>query len=83
MSGLLSSSEGHLRDVLEACHGNMDNSRGEAGDPGSLSICYPNFGILINFQKETGIITFRSVQLRVPVEVLKGFEASCLDEAGT
>ena len=45
-------------DVLEACHGNTDDSRGEAGDPGSLSICHHDFGILINFQKETGIITF-------------------------
>ena len=31
-SGLLSSYEGHLRNLLEAWQGNMDASRGEAGD---------------------------------------------------
>ena len=53
------------------------------GDPGSHSVCHYDFGILINFQKETVIITFCSVELCVPLDVLKGFEASCPDEAVT
>ena len=36
-SGLLSSYDGQLRNLLEAWQGNMDTSRGEAGDRGSLS----------------------------------------------
>ena len=58
MSGLLFRYEGQLRDVFEACHGNTDDSRDEAGDAVSLSILHHDFGIHINFQKETGIITF-------------------------
>ena len=40
MARLLSSCEGHLRILLEAFHGNMDASRFEPGDPGSLSSCH-------------------------------------------
>ena len=58
MSGLLSSYEGHLRNILEALQGNTDVSRGDAGDQGSLSSCHSDIGISINFQEESGIITF-------------------------
>ena len=37
-SGLLSSYEGHLRNLFQAWQGNRDASQGEAQDPGSLSI---------------------------------------------
>ena len=57
-SGLLSSYEGHLRNLLEAWQGNTDASRGETGDPGSLSSCHSDIGIPINFQEEPGIVTF-------------------------
>ena len=36
---------------LQAWHGNTDTSRGEAGDPGSLSSCHSDTGIPINFQQ--------------------------------
>ena len=58
MSGLLFSNEGPLRNLLEAWKGNTDASRGEAGDPGSLSSCHSDIGVPINFQQESGIITF-------------------------
>ena len=57
-SGLLSSYEGHLSNLLEDCKGNRDSFRGEAGDTGSLSICHMDFGIPINFQEESGIDSF-------------------------
>ena len=57
-SGLLSSYEEHLQNLLEGWQGNRDPSRGEAGDPGSLSICHSDIGIPINFEEESGIIMF-------------------------
>ena len=50
----------------------MDASRGEAGDPASLSSCHSDIGIPINFQEESGIVTFSSIELRMPLEVSKG-----------
>ena len=52
MSGLLSSYERHVRNLLEAWWGNTDDSLGEAGDRGSLSSCHSDIGIPINFQQE-------------------------------
>ena len=57
-SRLLSSCEGHLRILLEAWQGNRDASRGETGDPGSLSSCHRDIGIPISFQEESGIVSF-------------------------
>ena len=56
MSGVLSSYEGHLRNLLETWQVNMDASRSEAGNPGSVSSCYSDIGIPINFQEESGIV---------------------------
>ena len=81
-SGLLSSCEGHLGILLEAWRGNRDASRGEAGDAVSLSSCYSDIGIPINFQVESGIVSFRNIELRVSFKLSKGCEASCGDEAG-
>ena len=57
-SGLLSSYEGHLRNLHDAWHCNTDASRGEGGDGASLSSGQSDLGIPINFQEESGIITF-------------------------
>ena len=58
MSGLLSSYDGHLRNLQEDWQGNMDAARGEVGNPASLSSCYRAIGIPINFQEVLGIVTF-------------------------
>ena len=81
MSGLLCSYEGHLRNLHEACQGNTDASRGEVGAPVSLSSCHSDIVIAINFQQESVIITFWSIELHVLLEVSKGCEASCPNEA--
>ena len=82
-SRLLSSYEGHLRNLLEAWQGNTDNFQGEARDPECLSSCHSDIGIPINFQQESGIVTFGNIELHTPLEVSNGCEASCQDEAGT
>ena len=56
-SGLLSTYEGHLRNLFEAWQDNRTISRGEVGDPGSLSSSHRDTGIRINFQDESGIVT--------------------------
>ena len=82
-SGLLFSYEGHLRNLLEAWQGNTDASRGEAGNPMSLSSGHSDIGIPFNFQQESGIVTFGSIELRLPLEVSTGCETSCPDDGGT
>ena len=84
-SGLLSSYEGHLRNLHEAWHGNADASRGEAGDGKSLSNFHSDIGIPINFQQESGIITFEALNsmclsrcqrdVRPPVQMRRGTRA--------
>ena len=83
MLGLWSSYKGQCRKVHEAWQGNMDVSRGDTGDPGSLSGWHSDIGIPINFQEESGIVTFCIIELCMPLEVSKGYEASCPYEAGT
>ena len=58
MSGLLPRYEGHLGILLEAWQGNRDASRGEAGEPGSLSSFHRDIRIPISFQEASGIISF-------------------------
>ena len=48
-SGLLSSYEGHLRNLLDNLQVKRDISRGEAGDQGSLSSCHSDIVIPIKF----------------------------------
>ena len=57
-SGLLSSYNGHLRNLNYAWPDNTDTSGGEVGDGGSLSSWHTDIGIPINFQEESGIVTF-------------------------
>ena len=61
----------------------MDASAGESGDRGSLSSWHSYIGIPINFQEVSGIITFGSSELCASVEVSKGCQATCPDEAET
>ena len=61
----------------------MDASEGEAGDRGSLSICHRDIGTPILFQEESGIVTLLSIELHVPLQGSKGYEAICPDEAET
>ena len=49
-SGLLSSYDGHLRNINSAWQDNMDASGGEAGDQGSLSSWNSDIGIPSHFQ---------------------------------
>ena len=58
MSGLLSSYEGHIMNLLQAWHCNTDASRGEAEDLVFLYSCHSDIGIPINFQEQLGIVTF-------------------------
>ena len=57
-SGLLSSYNGHLRNLNYAWQDNTDASGGELGDQASLSSFHRDIGIPINFQEESGLITF-------------------------
>ena len=57
-SGFLCSYKGKLRNLHEACQGNRDDSRGEAGDRGSLSSFHSDIGIPVNLQEASGIVTF-------------------------
>ena len=82
-SGVLSRYEGHLRNLHKAWQGNTDAAQGEAGDLVSLSSWHSDIGFPINFQQESGIITFWSIEFHVPLKVSKGCEASCPDEEET
>ena len=75
--------KGHLRNFLEAWQSNRDASPDEAGDHDSLSSCHNDIGIPVNFQQESGLVTFSSIELGVPLKVSKEWEASCPDEAET
>ena len=80
-SQLLSIYGGHLRNLNYTWQDHTDASGGEAGDRGSLSSWNSDIGNPIHFQKESGIVTFRSIEFCVPLEVSKGCEAPCPDEA--
>ena len=81
-SGLLSSYEGHLRNLHEAWQGNTDASRGEAGDPGSLSSCQLILGFLSVFNKSQASSPFEALNsaclsrcqrdVRPPVQMRRG-----------
>ena len=57
-SGLLSSYDGHLRNLKYAWQDNMDSSGGEAGDQDSLSSSNSDIGIPINFQEGSSLVRF-------------------------
>ena len=68
-SGLLANCERHLGILLEAWQGDRDASRGEAGDPVSLCSCHRDIGIPIDFQEESGIVSFGSTELSDPLKL--------------
>ena len=82
-SGLLSSYDGHLRNLNYAWQDNTDASGDEAGYRGSHSSWNSDVGIPIHFQKVSGIITFWNTEFCVPLEVSKGCHSPCPDEAET
>ena len=57
-SGLLSSYDGHLRNLNWAWQDNADASGVEVGNQASLSSFHRDIGIPINFQEESGLVTF-------------------------
>ena len=57
-SGLLSSYEGHLRNLNLAWQDNTDTSGGEVGDQVSFSSFHRDIGIPISFQEESSLVTF-------------------------
>ena len=59
----------------------MDASGVEAGDQGSLFSRNSEIGFPIHFQKESGIVTFWSLEFRVPLEVSKWCDSPYPDEA--
>ena len=58
----------------------MDTSGGEAGDQGSLSSFHRDIGITTNFQEESSLFSFWSIELRVPLEVSKWCDSPYPDE---
>ena len=57
MKGLLSSYEGHLRNILKDGLGSRDAARVEAGDPVSISSFHRDIEIAVNFQDQSSILT--------------------------
>ena len=82
-SRLLSSYDGHIRNLKYAWQNSTDASGGEEGDRGSLSSWNSDIGIPIHLQKESGIVTFCSIEFRVTLEGSKGCDSPCPDEAET
>ena len=84
-SGLLSSYAGKLRNLHKDWQGNMDASRGDVGDPGSLSSCHSDSDIPLIFKKRQAsspFEPFNSVCLsrcqkdvRPPVQMWRGCRA--------
>ena len=60
-SGLLSSYEGHLRNLNKAWQDNTDTAGIELGDQGTLSSFHRDIGIPINFQEESGLVNFEAL----------------------
>ena len=60
-SGLLTSYDGHLRNINYAWHYNTDASGGEAGDQGSLSTWNSDVGIPIHFLKSQASSPFEAL----------------------
>ena len=82
-SGFLSSFYGRLRNLYEACQDNTDASGGEARGQASLICWHSYIGIPINFHEQSGILTFWSTELHMPLDVSKGCQAPCSETAET
>ena len=53
------------------------------GSASILITCHSYFGIPINYHEDSGIVTFWNIELRAPLEVSKGCDAPCPEEAET
>ena len=81
-SGPLSNYEGKLRNLLKAWQGNMDTSRGEAGQRDFLSICPVILGFVSIFKKSQALPPFEALNsawlsrcqkdVRPPVQMRQG-----------
>ena len=60
-SGILSSYDGHIRNINYALMVNKDASGGDVGDHASHSSFKKDLGIPINFQEESGLVTFEAL----------------------
>ena len=69
MKGLLSSYDSQLKNLNYAWQDSTNTSGAATGDQASLSSWQSDIGIPINFQEESGIVTFRSIELSWPLEV--------------
>ena len=79
-SGLLSSYDGHFGILNYAWQQNAYVSGGEREGQASLISWQIYIGIPINFHEESGIVTFRSIELSAILEVSNGCEALCPEE---
>ena len=61
----------------------MDATESVAGGQASLISWHSYIGIPINFHEESGIVNFWSIEFCVPLELWKGCEVPCPDEAET
>ena len=61
----------------------MNSSGGEVGDKASLSSWHSDIGISINFQEESGIVTFGSIDLGPALEVSRDVRPCVLMRQGT
>ena len=57
-SGLLSSYDGHIRNLNYSWEDNTDTAGGEVGNQVSLSSFHRDFGVPINFQEESSLVSF-------------------------
>ena len=60
-SGLLSSYDGHIKNLKWAWQDSTDASGGDARDQGSLSSWNSDIGIPIHFKKVSGVVTFEAL----------------------
>ena len=60
----------------------MKTSGGGAGDQASLSSWHSDIGIPINFQEESGIVTFRNIELGPPLVVSRDVRPCVLMRRG-
>ena len=79
-SGLLSSYDGHLGKLNYAWPENRDASGGEPVGQASVISWHSYIGVSNNFHKQSGIVTFWSIELSAPLEVSNVCEALCPEE---
>ena len=79
-SGFQFSYDGDLEKLNYAWQENTYASGGEPGGQASLISWHSYMGFPMNFHEESGIVTFRSIELSAPLELSNGCEALCPEE---